>query len=62
VLDGYSRFIVHWEIRESSQEMDIELVPQRALEKCHGVHPGSSATTDLSSLPTTSRRSYACRV
>ena len=39
VLDGYSRFIVHWEIRESSQEMDIELVLQRALEKCHGVHP-----------------------
>jgi transposase InsO family protein len=39
VLDGYSRYIVHWEIRESSKEIDVELVLQRALEKCPGAHP-----------------------
>src|SRR5690606_32765468 len=39
VLDGYSRYIVHWEIRESSREIDVELVLQRALEKCPGAHP-----------------------
>jgi putative transposase len=33
VLDGYSRSIVHWEIRESMAEADVEIVLQRALEK-----------------------------
>jgi len=33
VLDGYSRFVVHWEIRESMKEADVELVIQRAKEK-----------------------------
>lgn len=32
VLDGYSRSIVHWEIRESMTEQDIEIVLQRARE------------------------------
>ena len=32
VLDGCSRYVVHWEIRESMTEQDIELVLQRALE------------------------------
>ncbi len=32
-MDGYSRFIVHWEIRESMTEADIEIILQRALEK-----------------------------
>lgn len=39
ILDGYSRYIVHWEIRESAKELDVELVLQRALEKCPGVKP-----------------------
>jgi len=39
VLDGYSRYIVHWEIRESSKEIDVEMVLQRALEKCPGAKP-----------------------
>jgi transposase InsO family protein len=39
VLDGYSRTIVHWEIRESSKEIDVEMVLQRALEKCPGAKP-----------------------
>ena len=32
VLDGASRYIVHWEIREAMKERDVELVLQRARE------------------------------
>jgi len=32
VLDGCSRYIVHWDIRESMTERDVELVIQRARE------------------------------
>jgi transposase InsO family protein len=39
VLDGFSRFIVHWEIREAMEERDVELVVQRAMEKHPGVTP-----------------------
>jgi putative transposase len=39
VLDGCSRFIVHWELRESMREADIEIVLQRAREKFPDVHP-----------------------
>ena len=33
VLDGCSRYVVHWEIRESMRESDVELVLQRAKER-----------------------------
>src|SRR4029079_126121 len=33
VLDGYSRFMVHWEIRPKMEEVDVETILQRALEK-----------------------------
>ena len=33
VLDGYSRFIVHWEVRESMTECDVQTIVQRALER-----------------------------
>jgi len=36
VLDGYSRYIVHYELRANMTEYDVELTVQRALEK----HPG----------------------
>lgn len=39
VLDGYSRYIVHWEIRESAKEFDVEMVLQRGLEKFPDVKP-----------------------
>ena len=39
VLDGYSRMIVHWEIRESMREKDVEIILQRAREKYPEVHP-----------------------
>lgn len=39
VLDGCSRFIVHWEIQESMKEADVELVLERARERFPGVSP-----------------------
>jgi putative transposase len=39
VLDGFSRFIVHWELRESMKEAEIELVLQKALETFPGEKP-----------------------
>jgi putative transposase len=39
VLDGYSRYIVHWELREAMKESDVEIVLQRARERFEGVKP-----------------------
>jgi len=39
VLDGCSRYIVHWELRESMREADVEIVLQRAREKFPEVRP-----------------------
>lgn len=39
VLDGASRFIVHWEIREAMKELDVEIVLQAARERFAGVTP-----------------------
>lgn len=39
LLDGFSRYIVHWEIREKMEETDVETVVQRALEKYPGEKP-----------------------
>ncbi|MBW2015818.1 MAG: transposase family protein [Deltaproteobacteria bacterium] len=33
ILDGYSRYIIHWEIREAMTEGDIEIILQRARER-----------------------------
>lgn len=32
ILDGYSRYLVHWEIREQMKEADVEIIVQRARE------------------------------
>jgi putative transposase len=32
ILDGYSRYVVHWEIREKMEEADVETILQRARE------------------------------
>src|ERR1700730_2971804 len=37
VLDGHSRFIVHWDLRESMRETDIEVILERAKEE----HPAA---------------------
>ena len=39
LLDGYSRYIVHWEIREAMTEQDVETIVQRGLEKYPGQKP-----------------------
>ena len=39
LLDGYSRSIVHWEIRPKMEEGDVETIIQRARERYPGVSP-----------------------
>ena len=39
LLDGFSRSVVHWEIREKMEEVDIETIVQRACEKYLGTTP-----------------------
>jgi putative transposase len=39
ILDGCSRFIVHWEIREKMEEADVETIMQRAREAYPDVTP-----------------------
>ncbi len=39
LLDGCSRYIVHWEIRETMTEADVQTIVQRAREKFPGVTP-----------------------
>ena len=39
ILDGYSRFIIHWEIRETMTEVEVETILQRAREQFPGERP-----------------------
>jgi putative transposase len=39
ILDGYSRYVVHWEIRQSMTEREVELILQRAHEMYPGAKP-----------------------
>jgi putative transposase len=39
VLDGFSRYIVHWDIKESMTEADVEIILQRAREKFPDAKP-----------------------
>jgi len=39
LLDGYSRYMVHCEIREQMKEKDVEVILQRAREKCPDERP-----------------------
>jgi putative transposase len=39
VLDGCSRLVVHWELRQSMREADVEVVLQRAREKFPAARP-----------------------
>lgn len=38
ILDGFSRAVVHWEIREAMREADVETILQRGRE----LHPGAT--------------------
>ena len=39
ILDGCSRYIVHWEIRETMKEEEVQTIIQRGREKFPGVTP-----------------------
>lgn len=39
IIDGASRYIVHWDIREAMTEADVEIILQAALEKFPGARP-----------------------
>lgn len=39
LLDGFSRYIVHWELRETMKEWEVETIVQRGLERFHGEKP-----------------------
>jgi putative transposase len=39
ILDGATRYLVHWELRERMTEQDVEVIVQRALEKYPGERP-----------------------
>jgi putative transposase len=39
ILDGYSRFIVHWEIRDTMKEGEVQTIIQRAREMYPGERP-----------------------
>jgi len=62
LLDGASRAVVHWEIREAMTELDVECIMQRAHETFPDAKPRIISDTARSSLPRTSRSSSASRV
>jgi putative transposase len=39
LLDGYSRFLVHWEIRETMKDNQVQTIIQRARERYPGARP-----------------------
>lgn len=39
VLDGFSRYIVHWELREQMRERDVEVILERAREQFPQARP-----------------------
>lgn len=39
ILDGYSRSLLHWELRETMTEAEVETILQRAREQYPGEHP-----------------------
>ena len=59
ILDGFSRAVVHWEIREAMREADVETILQRGREQHPGASRGSSRTMGHSSSPAISRNSCA---
>ena len=53
VLDGYSRKILHWDLRESMTDVDVGIVHLRALEQYPGQTPrmiSSSSRTSINYL------------
>jgi putative transposase len=61
ILDGCSRYIVTWDLRESMTEADIEIILERERNCTRRRGPGSFPTTARNSLPRTSRSSFGSR-
>ncbi len=61
ILDGYSRFLLHWDLRERMTEADIEIILERPKSGTPGLNRGSFPTTDHSLSPRTSRSLFAFR-
>jgi len=61
ILDGYSRFLLHWDLRESMTEADIEIVLERPKSATRMLNHGSFPITDHSLSLVTSRSSSAFR-
>jgi transposase InsO family protein len=61
ILDGFSRFLVHWDLRESMRETDVEVILQRARRSTWKPSRESSPTMARSSSLATSRSSFASR-
>ena len=59
ILDGYSRFLVHWEIHENMGEDVVETIIQRAREQYPTNAHASSPITGCSSSPRISKSSSA---
>jgi putative transposase len=45
ILDGYSRYIVHWEIRPSMTEQNELVILQRGREKFPGESPRNNSSS-----------------
>jgi putative transposase len=61
VLDGFSRFLVHWDLRESMRETDAEVILDAPRKSTRKRSPALSLTMVRSSLPAISRSSSASR-
>jgi putative transposase len=59
LLDGYSRFIVHWEIREIMKEGEVETIIQRGRERHPHVRPRIISDSGPQFMPRISRSSSA---
>src|ERR1700730_2909824 len=51
ILDGYSRFLVHWDLREQMTEADIEIILERAKEQYPGVRPRVICNGSVGTVP-----------
>ena len=58
-LDGCSRFLVHWDLRESMREADVEVILERAKEKYPEAKPRITRDNGRSSSRAISRSLFA---
>jgi|GEM_PF-5430885 len=55
-IDGYSRYMVHWDIRKSMREWEIEVILQRAREKYPKARPRIITTRFVCTAPSVTLR------